>query len=269
MNSAARVVGRAAMGARAMRAAGLESEHHYRCARDELAGILRSEAVRVLSQNGIPPQSREDLAQSVTLSVLDRIVAGSVEPGFEDGYLAVAAKNRARDYHREASGVYEKTECYEEDFFASSGLDPHSALERAEEERGEKALIDQVVHVLHTAPPRYREVLVAVYLEGTPIDLLVDREVERESLAAHDGKPYVDDTSVRARETTAMEDAIARRRRARARVDKLLQRARDWVRARVMAPRTTPPPPLNENHETLNSGCRGSAEGGTRDEASR
>lgn len=245
MNNAARVVGRAAMGARAMRAAGLESEHQYRCARDELAAILRSEAVRVLSQNGIPPQSREDLAQAVTLSVLDRIVAGSVEPGFEDGYLAVAAKNRARDYHREASGVYEKTECYEEDFFASSGLDPHSALERAEEERGEKALVDQVVHVLHTAPPRYREVLVAVYLEGTPIDVLVDREVERESSVVN-GKPYMDDTSVRAREASAMEDAILRRRRARARVDKLLQRARDWVRARVTAPRTTPPPPMND-----------------------
>ena len=135
MNRAARAVGRAAMGARALRAAHLENEAQYRCARDELAGILRTEAVRVLSLNGIPPQSREDLAQSVTLSVLDRIVAGSVEPGFEDGYLAVAAKNRARDYHREASGVYEKTECYEEDFFASSGLDPHAAMEHAEAER--------------------------------------------------------------------------------------------------------------------------------------
>jgi DNA-directed RNA polymerase specialized sigma24 family protein len=246
MNSAARVVGRAAMGARAMRAAALESEHDYQCARDELAAILRSEAVRVLSQNGIPPQSREDLAQSVTLSVLDRIVAGSVEPGFEDGYLAVAAKNRARDYHREASGVYEKTERYEEDFFACSGLDPHSALERAEEERGEKALLDQIVHVLHTAPARYREVLVAVYLEGTPIDFLVDREVERERESA-DAKPYADDTSIRARESSSVEDAILLRRRARARVDTLLHRARDWFRARVMAPRTTPPPAMNDD----------------------
>jgi DNA-directed RNA polymerase specialized sigma24 family protein len=250
MNSAARVIGRAAMGARAMRAAVLESEHDYQCARDELAAILRSEAVRVLSQNGIPPQSREDLAQSVTLSVLDRIVAGSVEPGFEDGYLAVAAKNRARDFHREASGVYERTDSYEEDFFASSGLDPHSALERAEEERGEKALIDQIVHVLHTAPARYREVLVAVYLEGTPIDFLVDREVERERESGANGKPYVDDTSIRARESSSVEDAILRRRRARARVDKLLQRARDWVRARVMAPRTTPPPAMNNDEAT-------------------
>jgi len=243
MNSAARVPGRAAMGARALRTA---SEEAYLCARDELASILRTEAVRVLSQNGIPAQSREDLAQSVTLAVLDRIVSGSVEPGFEDGYLAVAAKNRARDYHREASGVYEKTECYEEDFFASSGLDPHSALERAEEERGEKALIEQVVLVLHTAPARYRDVLVAVYLDGTPIDVLVDREVERESNAS---TPYTDDTSVRARETSDIQEAIARRRRARARVDKLLQRARDWVRARVMAPRTTPPPAMNEMND--------------------
>lgn len=250
MNSAARVLGRAAIGARVLRAAAPANDVQYRSARDELAAILRNEAVRVLSQNGIPAQSREDLAQAVTLSVLDRIIAGSVEPGFEDGYLAVAAKNRARDYHREASGVYEKTECYEEDFFASSGLDPHAALEHAEEQRSEKALVDQVVCVLHTAPPRYREVLVAVYLEGVPIDVLVDREVERESDA---DVPYTDDTNVRARgygrnalNAPEVEAAIARRRRARARVDKVLQRARDWVRARVLAPRTTPPPPMNE-----------------------
>lgn len=247
MNSAARVPGRAAMGARALRALAPANDHQFRSARDQLAAILRAEAVRVLSQNGIPAQSREDLAQAVTLSVLDRIIAGSVEPGFEDGYLAVAAKNRARDYHREASGVYEKTECYEEDFFASSGLDPHSALEHAEEERSERALVDQVVLVLHTAPPRYREVLVAVYLEGIPIDVLVDREVERESNAE---VPYTDDTNVRARgeghAASDVEAAIARRRKARARVDKVLQRARDWVRARVLAPRTTPPPPMNE-----------------------
>lgn len=241
MNSAARVVGRAAMGARALRAA--EHAGDWRCARDELASILRAEAVRVLSLNGIPPQSREDLAQGVTLAVLERIVAGGVEPGFEDGYLAVAAKNRARDYHREASGVYEKTEHYEEDFFVSNGLDPHAALERAEEERTEKALVDQIVLVLRTAPDRYRDVLQAVYLDGTPIDMLVDREVERER--SEDAMPYHDETNVRAREDGDIEAAIARRRRARARVDKLLQRARDWVRARVMAPRTTPPPPMD------------------------
>ena len=40
----------------------------------------------------------------------DLHIGGTVEPGFEDGYLAVAAKNRARDWHRESSGVYEKSE---------------------------------------------------------------------------------------------------------------------------------------------------------------
>src|SRR5687768_13789267 len=105
------------MCARALRAA--SEDGVYRSARDQLAGALRAEALRVLVMNGIPAQVREDLAQNVTLAVLGRIASGAVEPGFEDGYMAVAAKNRARDWHREKSGVYEKTEAYEEDFFAS------------------------------------------------------------------------------------------------------------------------------------------------------
>jgi RNA polymerase sigma factor (sigma-70 family) len=242
--SAVRAIGRAAMSARALRectaaAAVVECQEQQqddddaaisvRDARDQLAGILREEAIRVLLMNGIPAQAREDLAQNLTLTVLTRIVDGAVEPGFEDGYLAVAAKNRARDWHREKSGVYEKTEAYDEDVFVAPDLDPLSALCQIEEEADERALVDRVVNVLHTAPPRYRDVLVAVYLDGVSIDTLVEQELFRELPWPADGG----------------DDPIATRRRARARVDKLLQRARDWVRARILAARTTPPPPMS------------------------
>lgn len=231
MSNAARALGRAAMCARALRSASeapdAPNSESFRGARDALAGVLRDEALRVFVVNGIPAQAREDLAQAVTLTVLGRIVDGAVEPGFEDGYLAVAAKNRARDWHREKSGVYEKTEAYDEDFLATPTLDPHAALERKEEEKDTRALTERVVSVLEKAPARYRDVLVAVYLEGVPIDTLVEKELFREwpclgAESSPDG-PSVDN------------DPIATRRRARARVDKLLQRARDWVRARMLA----------------------------------
>jgi RNA polymerase sigma factor (sigma-70 family) len=238
--SAVRAIGRAAMSARALRECTAavqvaqqvveddDAVASVRDARDQLASILREEAIRVLLMNGIPAQAREDLAQNLTLTVLTRIVDGAVEPGFEDGYLAVAAKNRARDWHREKSGVYEKTEAYDEDIFVAPDPDPLAHLCQLEEEADERALVDRVVNVLHTAPPRYRDVLVAVYLDGVPIDTLVDQEMFRELPWAADGG----------------DDPIATRRRARARVDKLLQRARDWVRARILAARTTPPPPM-------------------------
>ena len=70
--------------------------------------------------------------------------------------------------------------------------------------------------ILDEAPAQYRDVLVAVYLDGVPIDSLVDQELTREVQDRDD-------------------DPIARRRRARARIDKLLQRARDWMRARLLA----------------------------------
>lgn len=213
MASPARAVGRAATCARVMREAA--SDDAWRDAHNDLARALRDEAMRVLVVNGIPPQARDDLAQGVTVSVLERVVNGGVAHGFEDGYVAVAAKNRARDWHREQSGVYEKMGAVEDDLLPASDPDPHSALERAEEGERLERLADRVAAVLETAPARYREVLVAVYLEGVPIDSLVDQELFREW--------PIDD------------DVVATRRRARARVDKLLQRARDWVRSRMLA----------------------------------
>lgn len=148
MSSAARTMGRAATCARALRSA--DTEGRFRDARDELAGVLRDEAIRVLLMNGVPAQAREDLARAVTLNVLGRILDGVVEPGFEDGYLAVAAKNRARDWHRKASGVYEKTEHYDEELLVAPDLDPCSALELADDDT--RALADRIVLVLQSAP---------------------------------------------------------------------------------------------------------------------
>jgi DNA-directed RNA polymerase specialized sigma24 family protein len=220
MSSAARSAGWAAACAQGLRLAG--DDHARRVARDRLARALRSEALRVLGIHGVAPLARDDLAQVVTLTVLDRIVLGGVEPGYEDAYVAVAAKNRARDWHREQSGVYEKTERCDDESIVAPGLDPHAALEHAEDAERLRALSRRVAAVLESAPARYRDALVAVYLEGVPIDELVDHELFREW-------PWPCDVEV------AESDAIAARRRARARVDKLLQRARDWVKARLLA----------------------------------
>jgi DNA-directed RNA polymerase specialized sigma24 family protein len=219
MGNAARILGRAAICTRALREA--DDDASWREARDTLAGTLRSEALRVLVANGVPAQARDDLAQAVTLSVLDRIVAGMVEPGFEDGYVSVAAKNRARDWHREQSGVHEKMRRCEDDVLVAPGMDPHAALEYAEDGQRLRELATRVARVLETAPARYREVIVAVYLEGVPIDALVEQELFREWVPCDGG----DDDAA---------NAVTRRRRARARVDKVLQRARDWLRARLL-----------------------------------
>lgn len=224
MGNAARSAGPAAVCSRALRDA--SGEDAWRAARDALAGTLRTEALRVLVLNGIPAQARDDLAQAVTLTVLDRIVCGSVEPGFEDGYVAVAAKNRARDWHREQSGVFEKMKRCEDEPLRAPDLDPHAALERAEDDQQMRRLSERVARALEAAPARYREALVAVYLHGVPIDTLAERELFREWPWSEEGGE-------------GDYDPIGARRRARARVDKLLQRARDWLRARLTAEEVT------------------------------
>ena len=225
MGSPARILGRAASCTRVLRDA--SGDDARRAARDTLAGALRCEALRVLVVNGVPAQARDDLAQAVTVNVLDRIVGGHVEPGFEDGYVAVAAKNRARDWHREQSGVHEKMKRCEDDALVSPGPDPLAVLEDAEDGERLRLLAERVSRVLETAPPRYRDAVVAVYLHGVPIDTLVEQELFREWVVCESG---VDDG----------DNALTRRRRARARVDKLLQRARDWLRARLLVEGVTP-----------------------------
>jgi DNA-directed RNA polymerase specialized sigma24 family protein len=224
MGSPARALGRAAACARALRDA--NDDASFRHAHNALAAALRAEALRVLVLSGIPAQARDDLAQSVTVNVLDRVVGGAVEHGFEDGYVAVAAKNRARDWHRERSGVHDKSGMLEEDALPTSDPDPHTALEHAEEDVRMRALAERVARVLETAPQRYRDVLVAVYLEGVPIDALVEQELFREWPWDAPG-------------VSGGDDPISVRRRARARVDKLLQRARDWMRSRLLAEQTS------------------------------
>lgn len=211
--------------AHALRAA--SGEAAWRSARDSLAGALRGEAVRVLACEGVPAQARDDLAQAVAVAVLERIVGGAVTAGSEDGYVATAAKNRARDWHRERSGVYEKEGMVDEDALAAPDGDPLSVLESAEDDARRRLLEVRVVRLLASAPARYRDALVAVYLEGVPIDALV--EIEMRAEWREPSQASLDE----ARAAPPEEAAFLARRRARARVDKLLQRARDWIRARL------------------------------------
>jgi len=85
------------------------------------------------------------------------------------------------------------------------------ALEEADETR---ALAQHVRSWLEQAPPRYREYLVAVYLDGRSIEELVQAEVRRRIAGGDTGD---------------VETGVAHRR-ARAAVDKVLERARTWVR---------------------------------------
>jgi DNA-directed RNA polymerase specialized sigma24 family protein len=75
-------------------------------------------------------------------------------------------------------------------------------------------MVDDVRAVIEQAPPSYRRIIEEVYGRGTPIEELAKRELD-------------------ARVAAGEEDTKAARKRARDAVDKQLQRARDWVRARV------------------------------------
>jgi DNA-directed RNA polymerase specialized sigma24 family protein len=184
-------------------------------ARNALAAAIRSLCMDVLSRLPIPAEVTEDLTHTMLPALMDRIQQGAVTPGLEDAYVRATARNRARDHFREQSGVRER---------ASLGDDPdelpaprdsaEDLLVESEEARARAALAKRIVSLIALAPDAYRRVLDLVYLAGRPIEELVVQELARRG---------VDPTDV------------VERRRARAAIDKTLQRARDWVRLQLEA----------------------------------
>lgn len=183
---------------------------------DALAKSVRGILVRTLRGERVPSDVAEDLAHDLVFGLVRRIEAGLVADESVRAYVRRAAVNRARDYYRQQSGVFERARLRDADAdadeIAATDDDAERRLVRIEEEREGKLRIEALRRVLDMAPPRYRDVLTTVYLEEQPIEVLVRRELQR-----------------RAESACGRDDALATKR-ARASVDKVLERARTWVR---------------------------------------
>lgn len=189
--------------------------------RNRLAGAIRGVAIVTLRGARVPADIVEDLAQDLTVEVAPRIEQGHVTPGSEGAYVRRCALNCARDHFRQQSGVFVRAQLRDADVeeVASTDEDPERQLVHLEDSAAQGARVRAVRSVLDTAPPRYRDALVAVYLEGRAVEELVAAEMERRGslgVVAHEAKAEV-----------------IVRKRARDTVDQLLARARGWVRDRL------------------------------------
>lgn len=192
-------------------------------ARNALAGAVRSLAVRTIEASKVPRDVAEDLAHHITLTVVDRIERGLVAEGCEDAYTRRCARNRAQDHHRHQSGVFERTRLREEadDESLVTDEDAEQLLLKIEEHSHTQAIVQQMRALLDMAPERYRDVLLSVYIDGVPIEELARIELARR---IEYGEAMVTDEASRR----------AAHKRARDAIDKLLQRGREWLRARLM-----------------------------------
>ena len=194
-------------------------------ARNDLAGAVRTLIIRSIEGCGVPRDVSEDLAHGLTLEVVRRIEEGQVGEGCEDAYTRRCARNRAQDHHRQQSGVFERANLREEADEDCLVTEEHveQLLVQIEEQSHTHALVQQMCVLLDMAPERYRDVLLAVYIHGTPIEELARRELARR---IEYGEAVVhDDISQR-----------MAHKRARDAIDKLLQRGREWIRARLPPP---------------------------------
>jgi hypothetical protein len=165
----------------------------------------------------------EDLAHHITLTVVHRIETGAVAEGCEDAYTRRCARNRAQDHHRHQSGVFERTRLREEadDDTLVTEEDAEQLLLQIEEREHTRAIVQQMRVLLDMAPERYRDVLLSVYIDGVPIEELARIELARR--IEYGEATVTDEVSRR-----------AAHKRARDAIDKLLQRGREWLRARLL-----------------------------------
>jgi DNA-directed RNA polymerase specialized sigma24 family protein len=161
----------------------------------------------------VPCDVADDLASEVAIAAIERIAAREVEVGREESYVRACAKNRARDHFRGRAGVFvaQKRRAPEAATIdlASPAPNAEALLIAREDAALTKARTIALRVAVAEAPPRYRAILEAVYVRGEEIEAVVDREL-------------------------AARPAGTARRRVRNAVDKTIERARNWVRARVV-----------------------------------
>ena len=200
--------------ARALRAAPNDTARVF--ARNRLAGSVRELCLFVLELSGVTHEA-EDLANTMVCDLVSRIERGEVAAGKEDGYVAQAARNRALDHFRHESGVRVRaTFCGVPKDIPAERPTALELMVAHEEHEEHLRRVAELRALIGQAPESYGRVLHHVYVEGRPIEELVMAELARRC----------------ARPTNLVE-----RQRARDSIDKVLQRARQWMGVRLGFPR--------------------------------
>jgi DNA-directed RNA polymerase specialized sigma24 family protein len=178
-----------------------------------MAAALRALCMETLAHFPIPGEAAEDLTHTMLPVLIDRIEQGLVACGSEDAYVRTTARNRARDYLRDQSGVRARASLSDD---VDEVPAPHGNVEEtlvAWDEARERAIsIARIRYLITQAPAPYRQILEHVHVASRPIEELVVSELVRRGVDP--GDPV-------------------ERRRARAAIDKTLQRARAWVRGQL------------------------------------
>jgi DNA-directed RNA polymerase specialized sigma24 family protein len=179
-----------------------------------LARDLRALCLDTGRRGGLSYDAASDVAQSTVPKVLRAIERGAVREGCEAAYARTAARNEVATQHRrDKSGVRlmptagENLEAHadDSDSIEEALVAREEAAEQARRATRARALLEQ-------APERYRAALTHVHGQGGSIEELVTLELARRGDDGNDPRA---------------------RGRARAVVDKVLQRARDWLRSRL------------------------------------
>jgi DNA-directed RNA polymerase specialized sigma24 family protein len=138
---------------------------------------------KLAAMQALDEATREDIAQSITPKLVAWIQGRKVDPGAEDGFVAVCASNAGTSHLRRERRRAERLVVIDPDSpdpieqVASADPDAPTRLE-------EKRLQDTVRAALDAPEllPRQREMLSRVYVRGEDIGALVREDLERRGL---------------------------------------------------------------------------------------
>lgn len=190
-------------------------------ARRGLAKAIGKLAHDTLTARGVPADVADDDANFLAYDLGRRIEACMIEPGREDAYVRQSARNRAKNYYRETSGIRSVLELSEEAEELADSRNPERMMADHQEAAIIANRVERLRALIASAPATHAEVLYEVHVKGTLIDVLARRELDKRLASGAE----------RVRDAAAL-------KRARQVVDQRLCRARAWIRVRLeLAPR--------------------------------
>ncbi len=177
---------------------------------DTLASAIHQLLITSIKYHGIrETEDAKDLAQEKCTSVLNHLLAGSIETGKEEAYVFRSGRYAAMDFLRQKKRQGTKSHFDEKNPGRRVIL---TNIDENEVKDGKREILLQVLKD-PKMPVAYREALQKRYIDAVPLETLIDEELKRSPMDSH-GCPLS-------------------RKQARNAVDQVLSRARRWVKERV------------------------------------
>jgi DNA-directed RNA polymerase specialized sigma24 family protein len=182
--------------------------------REALARSLDAAVRQMLRAMRLPKYAVDEVSQETVMIVLECITRGQATPGNENGFTAICARNAGLRWFRRMRDDAMRFVPIDPARASQPEIDSQTPAGEEEDLSAERLARVHAVLNLPSMPATYREVLIAVYVQGRTVEDLVLADLTAQGITAGDKYP---------REFALAQNKFHQR----------LHRAKEWVRRRV------------------------------------